>query len=213
MGIQRIVCRVGLVVSLVPLLAVSPRMPEANPEPVPSHEYVIYDHVVNVKFLTSKTRLVLIQRQTVTRLEPDEQRPLSLRYFGERRLFGGQLSRDLLTDFVIKNGTPSRLDRRFGFGVRYRFVSPGGLEEPEVSLAPIPARLRAPPQADEPLETIGILAFTRVGFSASGDQALVYVEENRANATGAGFLIRLMRGARGWDVIDTEVLWVARPDG
>ncbi|MGH7255308.1 MAG: hypothetical protein ACREI3_05970 [Nitrospirales bacterium] len=172
---------------------------------VSPEEYPVYDRVVIDKFLTSYTELVVIERVTAIRLGPGWP-PLSVAFMQEGGFFGGRLPPALITDFVLHNRQPALLQPAFDFGVRVQFVRDGVPEEPNVSLAPIPARLvQAPP-------VIGILRFSRVGFSPREDQALVYIEVNRRNGTGAGFLIWLDRTGREWTAMDTEVLWTARPD-
>lgn len=108
-------------------------------ESVPLEDYSFYDLAVEEKFLTSHTKLVVIDRMTVTHLHPDEPQVPTLAWFAERDWFDGRLPQELIRDFVLKNQRPSRLDRRFGFGVRYRFVSGEEGADAETSLPVIPA--------------------------------------------------------------------------
>ena len=180
--------------------------------PIPPEEYALYDRVIETKFLTSQTRLVMIERLTVTRLGPEERKPPDRAYFDENRFFEGRLPPELVADFLLKTGRPSRLEGRFHFGVPYRFVSDGELEEPEVSLGPIPAEFSPTDFAQDAPPTIGILEFSRVGFNQREDQALLYVGDNRPDGSGAGMLVLLHRRGRVWTIVDTEVIWVARPE-
>ncbi|MGH7259258.1 MAG: hypothetical protein ACREI9_01075 [Nitrospiraceae bacterium] len=182
-----------------------------KPESVPAEEYPFYDLVVQSKFLTSDTTLVVIERLTVATLEKNEREYLSREFLDEQQVLQNRLPAALLDDFLFKMKTPSRLDARFGFGVRYRFVRDGVPEEPEVSLAPIPAAW-VPRSVQEAPQTVGVLQFSRVGFTPREDQALVYVEENRPDGTGGGFLVWFHRRGKVWTITDTEVLWMARPD-
>lgn len=184
--------------------------PNLKPEPVPAEEYPIYDRVIGAKFLTSQTERVLIGRLTATRLGPGEQDIPSQAYFRARRPFEGGLESALVTDFILKNSRPARLADQFNIGVPYRFVSEEGVEEPEVSLAPIPASFFERTQEAPP--TIGILTLSRVGLSPRRDRALVYVEDNRQDGSGSGLLMLLHLVGRSWEFLDTEVLWVARTD-
>ncbi len=184
--------------------------PGVRPEPVPAEDYAIYDRVIGTKFLTSQTERVLIGRLTATRLGPGEQDIPSQAYFRERQPFEGGLDAALVTDFILKNSRPARLADKFDIGVPYRFVSEDGVEEPEVSLAPIPASFLERTQEAPP--TVGILTFSRVGFTPRRDRALVYVEDNRQDGSGSGLLMLLQRVGRRWEFLDTEVLWVARTD-
>lgn len=182
----------------------------AQPAAVPSEEYPLYDLVVRDKFLTSRTTLVVIERLTVARTKKGERDYLSRESLEDQEIFDDRLPPALLDDFLYKLQAPSRLGEQFGFGVPYRFTKDGVPEEPEVSLAPIPAADRRPVQGLR--STIGLLRFSRVGFTRREDQALVYVEEERLDGTGGGFLVWMHRRGKAWTIADTEVLWMARPD-
>jgi len=224
-AVRLLLCILSVLVLGSPSIAGPAERPGEKYRPVAPEEYPIYDTVVASKFLTSHTTLVVIERLTVTKLGPDEKAPPSLAFFEEHRFFGGRLRQDLIGDFLIKNSRPARLERRFTFGVRVQFVHQGLEEEPDVSLAPIPVCTSAsrqrtqepppegddPPEAQEPAQVVGVLAFSRVAFSSRLDQSLVYVEQNRPDQTGAGFLILLRRKGAAWEIVETEVLWVARP--
>ena len=179
-----------------------------QPAAVPAEEYPLYDLVVRDKFLTSQTTMVVIERLTVVRAKKNEREYLSRESLEEQEVFENKLPPVLLDDFLFKLKAPSRLDGKFNFGVPYRFVRDGVSEEPEVSLAPIPAANRRRIQA--PRSTIGLLRFSRVGFTRREDQALVYVEEERLDGTGGGFLVWLNRRGKVWTIADTEVLWMAQ---
>ena len=175
---------------------------------IPVDDYALYDQVVTKKFLTSETQLVLLERMTVSRLLPNQEEPLTIAFFQEQGYFHGKLPLDLIRDFVGANHDPSRLDGRFQFGVRYRFVSGTGIEEPEVTLALAVKAGRALP-AQAPL-VVDRLAFSRVARTLRNDQALLYVENMRPDGAGAGFLVWFRRQGREWTIFDTEVIWTVR---
>lgn len=179
-------------------------------EPVPAEDYSFYDLAVEEKFLTSHTKLVVIERMTTTHLHPNEPQLPTLAWFAERECFDGRLPQELIRDFVAKNQRPSRLNTQFGFGVRYRFVSGEGGTDAETSLPVIPAAWFV--QEGGPTDLIDHLAFSRVGLTLKADQALLYVSNPRPDGTGAGFLFWFLRRQKIWTLYDTEVLWVARPD-
>lgn len=167
---------------------------------IPAEDYGLYDQVVEQKFLTSQTKLVLLERATVSRIFPDQTEPMTEELLQAQNYFMGQLPTDLVRDFVMANRTASRLDARFQFGVRYRFLSAGSIEDPEVALA-LPVQV--PPVLDR-------LAFSRVGRTLRNDQALLYVENLRPDGTGAGLLVWFHRRAHTWILVDTEVVWTLR---
>lgn len=170
------------------------------PSVIPAEEYALYDQTIESIFLTSYTRLVVIERMTVVRLLPDQKELITIGSFHDRNFFMGRLPSDLVRDFIGANREAGRLQGRFQFGVRYRFVTGQSLEEPEVSAA-------VPVQALQVLER---LAFSRVGRTLQNDQALVYVEQMRPDETGAGFLVWFHRKEREWMIYDTEVIWTIR---
>lgn len=194
-----------------PVTCGAAEQPEVKPPPVPAEHYPIFDLVVQSKYLTSGTRLVLIERLTAVRMDEEERQYLSPEFFEEQGVFDGRLPAPLLDDFFFKLKAPARLEAKFGFGVPYRFFSNGVPEDPEVSLAPIPVAWRPAPVQEAP-KTIGVLQFSRVGFTPREDQALVYVEEERPDGTGGGLLVRLHRRGTVWTIMETDVLWVARTD-
>lgn len=211
---MRIVERMSLSLAIVLMMGIPSSLGAADlvreqPAAVPAEEYPLYDLVVRDKFLTSQTTMVVIERLTVARVKKHERDYLSRESLEEEEVFENKLPPVLLDDFLFKLEAPSRLDGKFSFGVPYRFVRDGVPEEPEVSLAPIPAVNRRRIQA--PRSTIGLLRFSRVGFTRREDQALVYVEEERLDGTGGGFLVWLHRRGKVWTIADTEVLWMAQP--
>lgn len=176
---------------------------------IPDEDYALYDQVVTSKFLTSDTRLVLIERMTRLRLAPDQEGATTIGAFREQGYFDGELPSDLIRAFISLNQQPSRLEGRFHFGVGYRFATGETIEEPEVSLAhPLTVAHARPVQS---LSVLDRLAFSRVARSLRNDQALLYVEALRPDGTGAGFLVWFRRRGRDWTIIDTEVVWAIQP--
>ncbi|HEU4683655.1 MAG TPA: hypothetical protein VFS39_04060 [Nitrospira sp.] len=179
---------------------------------VPVDDYRLYDLVVTQKFLTSETRLVLIDRLTLIRLHPEQEGVHHIQTLGRQDLFDGRLSADLIADFTSKNEHPSRLEARFDFGVPYRLIAGQEDERQETSLLLLPVSSPSGVQESDggPALTIH-LGFSRPGFNTEGDQALVYAQYERLEGEGAGFLSWLKRAHGQWTVFDTEVLWAVRP--
>lgn len=182
---------------------------------VPAEEYPVFDRVVESKFLTSATRVVVVERLTVTQLHPGVDQPPTREWFDEVGPFAGHLKPEMVLDFIAKNQQPSRLEGRFQLPATVRFVTREGQAEPEVKVSPAPTIGRAWPvefAPEGPAPTVNRLAFSRVAFNLRGDEALVYVSNERPNGTGAGFLLWLQRRGTDWTLLETEVLWVAHPD-
>jgi hypothetical protein len=217
----RTVCAWALVSTLISaaltgsLPAAPAEAPPDSPPPVPLEDYPLYDLIVDEKFLTPETKLVLLERTTLTRLHPEQLEPLRLETFQEYEIFDGRLPIDLVRDFLFKNQTPSHLEGHFGFGVRYRLVSGNGTEQQETSLAPLPVSLEMPKllqegPLDEPPAVLDRLSFSRVAYSFGREHAFIYVEYNRPDGTGAGFAVWLRASGSRWGIFDSELVWAAR---
>ena len=205
-------------VSLIgPFSDVQAESPPDSPPVVPQEDYPLYDLIVDEKFLTPETKLVLLERNTLTRLHPEQHGALRLQTFQEYEIFDGRLPNDLVRDFLFKNQTPSRLEGHFGFGVRYHFVSESGsgTEQQETSLAPVPVsssvlHLLQEESLDEPPPIIDRLSFSRVAYSFGREHAFIYVEYNRPDGSGAGFAVWLHSSGGRWGIFDSELVWAAQ---
>lgn len=203
--------RISLLLILLSLVMTLPAVGlagEGAASPIPVEDYARYDQIITSKFLSSETQLVLLERKTATQISPEQEGPLTAAWLQQQAYFDGTLSAELIRDFAAVNQDSIRLEGRFQFGRRYRFVSGNAVEEPEVSLARpvLTARLRsvqAPPVLDR-------LVFSRIGYNLRQTQALVYVGNLRPDGSGAGFLVWLRRQGTAWSIWDTEVIWTVR---
>jgi hypothetical protein len=218
---RRTVCVWALVLTLIsaaltgPPSAAPAETPSDSPPPVPLEDYPLYDLVVDEKFLTPETKLVVLERTTLTRLHPEQLGPLRLETFQEYDIFDGRLPIDLVRDFLFKNQTPSQCEGHFGFGVRYRFVSGSETDQQETALATLPVSLEVPQLVqegplDEPPAVLDRLSFSRVGYSVGREHAFIYVEYNRPDGSGAGFAVWLRSSGSRWGIFDSELVWAAR---
>jgi hypothetical protein len=169
-------------------------------------EYEIYNRIVESKFLTSDTALVLIHELTAVRLGPSGL-PFSREWFEENQVFEGRVPRGLIADFLAKTHEPSRLAAEFDFGVRYRLISRDEGQRERVSLPP------GPVHAIQSVPATIFLEFSRVAFTPKEDLGLVYVGNERPDGTGAGMLMLLRRSGREWHFVDTEIVWTVRDSG
>jgi hypothetical protein len=174
----------------------------------PAEDYARYDQIITSKFLHSETQLVLLERKTATQVSPEQDGPLTAAWFQAQQYFDGALSAELVRDFVAVNQSSVRLEGRFQFGTRYRFVSGNAVEEPEVSLAhPVLTTGLRSAQASPVLDR---LVFSRIGYNLRHTEALVYVGNPRPDGSGAGFLVWFRRQGTVWSIWDTEVVWAVR---
>ena len=176
--------------------------------PIPVEDYARYDQIITSKFLHSETQLVLLERKTTTQISPEQEGPLTSAWFQKQGYFDGALPVELVRDFVAVNQEPARLEGRFQFGTRYRFVSGNAVEEPEVALTqPV---LTAWLRSVQAMPVLDRLVFSRIGYNLRQTQALVYVGNPRPDGSGAGFLVWLRRQGTAWSIWDTEVVWTVR---
>ena len=204
-------CMTSLLLRLLSMVLVLPAIglaAEGTVTAVPAEDYARYDQIITSKFLSSETQLVLLERKTATQISPEQEGPLTARWLQKQAYFDGTLPDELVRNFVAANQEPVRLEGRFQFGTRYRFVSGHTLEEPEVSLArPVHAAWRRSVQA---LPVLDRLVFSRIGYDRRQTHALVYVGNLRPDGSGAGFLVWLRRQGAAWSIWDTEVVWTVR---
>jgi hypothetical protein len=111
----------------------------------------------------------------------------------------------LIGDFLTGTRRPSRLQPKLNFGVRYRLVSDFNADIEEAGLVVRPAGWSA--AGTDPWIR---LEFSRVAYAPKEHLALVYVGNYRSDGTGAGFFIVLQPQPSGWDIEDTEVVWMMR---
>jgi len=178
--------------------------PGENPEAIGPEEYEIYNRIVESKFLTSDTSMVLIQELTATRLGPSGL-PFSPEWFEENQFFDGRVPGSLVADFLFKTRKPSRLTATFDFGARYRLIPRDEGQQERLSL-PLSPMVRAIQSFSGTI----LLEFSRVAFTPKEDLGLVYVGNERPDGTGAGMLLLLRRSNRAWDFVDTEIVWTVR---
>ena len=139
-----------------------------------------------------------------------EREYLTREFFEEQGVFSGRLPADLLNDFFAQLTAPARLESRFTFSAQVKFFHDGVPEDSEVSLAPMPVSWARPAQGAP--HAVGVLRFSRIGYTAKEDQALLYVEEERPDGCGGGLLVWLRRQEKVWTIFDTDVIWAARAD-
>ena len=191
------------------LLLLGPAMlaaaePSESRDVIGPEEYAIYNRIVESKFLTSETSMVLIRELTATRLGPSGL-PFTREWFQENRLFDGGVPGPLLADFLFKTREPSPLGARFDFGVRYRLIPRDEGQRERVSHPSHSAVRRI-----QLFSGTMILEFSRVAFTPKEDLGLVYVGNERPDGTGAGTLVLLKRSGRDWTFVDTEIVWTVR---
>jgi hypothetical protein len=58
-------------------------------------------------------------------------------------------------------------------------------------------------------DSSGIVNVSRVGFSASGDDALVYLGHRSDWKAGTGYLVLLHKNNGDWDVVKSVVVWMS----
>lgn len=152
---------------------------------VPEEDYSLYDQINEDNFLTAQIQLILLEGTTVSRLVPDQDDSMTMDFLRRQGCFDGMLPLELVRDFAKATQISTRLEGRFQFRVRYRFISDGTTEDSEAG-APGPLfRNRA--VSVQGLSVLDRLAFSRVGRTLGNDQALVYVGKGVRMGSGQVF--------------------------
>jgi hypothetical protein len=107
---------------------------------------------------------------------------------------------DLAIDFAGRNADTCFLEPRFALSVPCVVVSEQELDEMFNDRGWYGFYLRYPASQ-------GLMAVSRVGFSACGDKALVYVGNYCDAVCGSGSCYLLIRRKAGWAIEDRVVIW------
>ena len=115
---------------------------------------------------------------------------------------------ELLSRWVALNQEPAPLERNFTLSLPYVLLDER--IRAELFRSPDPAlgwRQFAAAYPGAP----GLLRLSRAALDDAGQNALVYVEFHCGARCGSGRLIRAQMGAKGWQLLSGELIWVTGP--
>jgi hypothetical protein len=172
-------------------------------------EYVVYSALLNSKFASAKVQQFVINDETSSRTK----QPF-IGFIGGRVGTGAkrpETESDTMSDFDAKNNDNScLLERRFDLKVEYILVADEKLhiifvrdKDGHLDMESWPRFYKLHPG------TPGIVVFSRVGFNAKKDQALVYVAIQSGLVGGSGTYFVLAKSNKNWEIQNQIVMWLS----
>lgn len=173
-----------------------------------SEEYAVYSAVLNSEYASSAVQQFVITAETSSKTKPA--------FFG----FIGGLTRtgaswpetdpETKSDFNAKQEKACRLERKFDLKAKYVLVTSEQLHGVFVT----DANGKIDEDSWKPFYRLypgapGIIAFTRVGFNARKDQALVYVVHQSGLVGGSGRFFVLSKRDKIWEVQKQVLIWLS----
>ena len=194
-----------LTVATMVLLAqvVLPRTPsqaEASAE-----EYAVYSAVIENMFAgdrvtfdtQAKIKLLVIQNHTSTTGDNSNQDD---QYF--RRMFP-TLTEGVVKDYRARNNEPARLKDSFDLKVKHVLVDKQEIEKIFNGGGWWEEFYKRYPDSG------GLIIFSRAGFNAAMNQALVYIQHGCGGLCGTGHYVLLEKSVDGWRVVKRNMVWIS----
>jgi len=179
-------------------------VPTSTPErssPITPEEYAVYDAVIESLFLPSGVEMIVIGDHTAAGISASPASQQDLDYLKENMAPG--LEAETLADFVAKNESSYLIEDHFS------------LEVPVVLLSNV--QLEEFFSAEDGWNTFysqfpnsqGVMTLSRVGFSVSKEQALMYVGNQADFLAGEGNYVLLSMEGGEWKVEMTVLAWIS----
>ncbi len=167
---------------------------EATVEEIEKEEQAVYSF-----FVGDSTGTVVILQDTATEIPTDDpQQTIDYIKSGLKRL-----SDETLDNYMARNEKPGQLSPDMQLGVDYVLLSTDELSK--ISSQPDWPEV----MAEKYSGSGGYVIFSRVGFNAALDQALVYVGDVAGPLMGAGFYYLLEKRNGEWVMIEQIMVWIS----
>lgn len=168
-----------------------------------TEEYAVYSAVIQAMFVKENVKTIVIAKQTTfydyksiwqkpedyTRVMLEQLRPISL---------------DTVKDFERANKEQSELSAKLNLTVKYVLLD---RQLPTNTPEAYAERWRS--FYEKYPNSPGIVSLSRVGFNASGDQAIVYVANTCGGLCGKGYYVLLTESSGSWKIERDLMLWVS----
>jgi len=174
----------------------------------PEEDYAVYSALINQKYVTDRIKLIVIKDQTVGYTIDRWLAEDPFEYVSKQL---APMSKETYEDFLANNQSPVRLDKQFTLRVDYALIGQEGLD-----------RFFKPGQPDENFlfrawerfyekypHSPGYVMLSRVGYNATGDQAMVYAARCCHGLCGEGRYMLLTKGGDGWKIKNELHLWIS----
>jgi len=169
---------------------------------IEAREYDVYAALLSQFYFPEGALRVVILGET--QVGPSQRFGLEDRQDYIQEQMGAALGADTLRDAVARNAQSARLEARLAWNGELILLDPVQFE------AYFSAGQGGWDQfyMDYP-ESGGVISFSRVGFNASGDQALVYAGRTSGYLAGAGHYLLLELEEGAWKVAQFVLAWVS----
>lgn len=171
-------------------------------------EYAVYSAILNSQYDSSKSKKLVINRETTNKKEN-----VCIGFIGGITFSGAkrpETESDTASDFDAKNAKPSLLETRLHVRVPYVLVSNDELQGIFTTDA------AGHPNSDGWAQfykrypgSSGIVAFSQVGFNLKRDQALVWSVHQNGLVEGTGVFFVLSKNNGVWKVEKQVMIWIS----
>jgi hypothetical protein len=191
-------------------LVASQNTPAQNSEamPIPDlDEYTVYSAVLNSKYASTKDEQIVINAETTS---GPKRSFISFRgaYVGPKRR--PELESSTTSDFDEKNRTSWLLEKRLDLKLNYVLVTSDELRTTfRLDAHGLPNKRTWEEFYLHYPGSSGLGSFSRVGFNAKHDQALVYIAVQHGLVGGSGRFCVLSRSDMMWKIQEEVLVWLS----
>jgi hypothetical protein len=168
---------------MVAILA--PSITRASADEIPSEEYSVYSSLINSRFVSRKTNLVVLEGRT---------------QFDDHMV---TIPKEFENDLQPKTTTNYPLQRRLHIRAKYQLLT-----QPQLD-AIFNRDMRKAWKIFWKRYGTGLLAVSRVGFNETKTKAFVYVADVCGPRCGYGRTFVLEKQNRAWKIVDEKQVWIS----
>lgn len=168
---------------------------------IQAQEYTVYAAVIESLYLTADVQQVVVTSQTG--ISPSRQASASEQRQYLLESLGAKLSNDTLQDYVAKNDHIYTLTEEIPLDATVVYLDQGTFDRIFQSENGWDQFYGIYPGSQ------GIMTFSRVGFNAAQDQALVYAGNQQNYLAGRGNYILLTKKGGQWAIEEVVMAWIS----
>lgn len=189
-----------LLLTVATILCFTPAVMPQRAGGASAEEYAVYSVVIAEIFSDRQEKSVVITDRTSSDSTTDGFSDRDQEYF--KRMFP-TLTEGVDKDYKARNKIPARLKDAFELKMRHVVLT-----KPEIDRI-----FKGNGSWDDFYKmyptSVGIISLSRVGFSASMNQALVYIDHGCGGLCGTGHYVLLEKSADGWRVVNRRMVWIS----
>lgn len=168
---------------------------------IPPEEYAVYNAMIENIFLTSRVEMIVIVDQTMAGISSGPASQQDLDFLQEN--LAPDLQAETVADFAAKNEFSYRVENHFSLDVPVVLLSNQAVDEIFAAEDGWERFYEQYPNSQ------GMMAISRVGFSPSKQQALIYVGNQADFLAGEGDYVLLLKEGGKWKVVKTILAWIS----